>query len=110
MSDDTETTYNGRVDVESPETPLTPLSEGFSPSPWSVLSDQDLFENVGSGPLEPIAIIGMSCRLGGSAHDPESLWDMLMSGRTAWTPGPGKRFNMKAFQDPSGRLAGTVSE
>jgi hypothetical protein len=60
-----------------------------------------------NGVLEPIAIIGMSCRLPGSAQDPSSLWDMLISGRSAWTPGPGKRFNMKAFHDPSGK-SGTV--
>lgn len=88
----------------------TAESEGYSSSPWSVLSGWDTnssVENSGHGSVEPIAIIGMSCRLPGSATDTSSLWDMLVSGRTAWTPGPGKRFNMKAFQDPLGK-AGTV--
>jgi hypothetical protein len=106
MSDDTEATYNERANVE---TPMTLVSEGLSPSPWSMISHQGSSEQVGNAPLQPIAIIGMSCRLPGSAQDPSSLWELLASGRTAWTPGPGNRFNMKAFQDPSGQKAATVS-
>lgn len=68
-----------------------------------VLSDYGTNENVGNGLGEPIAIIGMSCRLPGSAIDPLNFWDMLVAGRTAWTPGPGKRFNMKAFRDPTAK-------
>lgn len=66
--------------------------------------------HVNKSPVEPIAIIGMSCRLPGSAQDPSSLWDMLTSGRTAWTSGPGARFNMNAFQDPSGEKSGMVRQ
>ncbi|KKK25566.1 hypothetical protein P175DRAFT_0531100 [Aspergillus ochraceoroseus IBT 24754] len=87
--------------------------EKFYSSPWSVLSDNEsntFEENVGygssRGPLEPIAIIGMSCRLSGSATDVSSLWEMLKSGRSAWTPGPEMRFNMKAFQEPTGTRSG----
>jgi hypothetical protein len=83
----------------------------FSTStPWSVLSKHEGrgFDAAGHGPAEPIAIIGMSCRLPGSATDTSSFWEMLISGRTAWTPGPGKRFNMEAFQDPTARRSGTV--
>lgn len=59
-------------------------------------------------PCEPIAIVGMSCRIPGAATDPSALWDMLVSGRTAWTPGPGRRFNIKAFQHATANRAGTV--
>lgn len=83
-------------------------SEGFSSS-WSVLSEREASDHGNNGPVEPIAIIGMSCRLGGSATDTSNLWDMLVSRRTAWTPGPGKRFNMAAFQDPTSHRSGTVS-
>ena len=90
----------------------TSTSDGFS-SPWSFLSDHRSGGYHHNGRLgaepEPIAIIGMGCRLPGTAQDPAGLWDMLVSGRTAWTPGPGKRFNMKAFQDPTAQKSGTVS-
>ncbi|KAL2814138.1 hypothetical protein BJX63DRAFT_393019 [Aspergillus granulosus] len=90
-------------------------SERLSSSPWSVLSDNDsntsdeLGHRAGPGSLEPIAIIGMGCRLSGSATDVSSLWDMLKAGRSAWTPGPGTRFNMKAFQEPTGTKSGTTN-
>ncbi|KAK4105143.1 polyketide synthase 3 [Parathielavia hyrcaniae] len=99
-------------------------SDSSSPSaistPWSVVSrhvdgtssTSSLGfspDAAGHGPVEPIAIIGMSCRLPGTATDIPALWDMLVSGRTAWTPGPGKRFNMKAFQDTTGTKASTTN-
>ena len=95
-------------------------SDSSSPSaistPWSLLSKHGGSSSslgvspdaAGHSPIEPIAIIGMSCRLPGTATDIPALWDMLVSGRTAWTPGPGKRFNMKAFQDVTGEKASTV--
>ncbi|PMB67276.1 Compactin diketide synthase mokB [Beauveria bassiana] len=72
-----------------------------SPSSWEEMECGATCSELSSTPPEPIAVIGMSCRLSGSAQDPCSLWEMLTSGRTAWTPGPGNRFNMKAFQSPS---------
>ncbi|KAL2825065.1 hypothetical protein BDW59DRAFT_162011 [Aspergillus cavernicola] len=90
-------------------------SERLSSSPWSVLSDNgsntsdEHGHGSGPGSLEPIAIIGMGCRLSGSATDVSGLWDMLKDGRSGWTPGPGKRFNMKAFQEPTGTRSGTTN-
>ncbi|KAI9367806.1 hypothetical protein BJX61DRAFT_268487 [Aspergillus egyptiacus] len=84
-------------------------------SPWSILSDNDSDTSheqghaAGPGSLEPIAIVGMGCRLSGSATDVSGLWDMLKAGRSGWTPGPGKRFNMKAFQDPTGTRSATTN-
>lgn len=107
----------------SPDSSVAEESDSSSPSaistPWSVLSkhvggssrssSRDVSPDaVGHSPVEPIAIIGMSCRLPGTATDIPALWDMLVSGRTAWTPGPGSRFNMEAFQDVTGKKAGTV--
>ncbi|RDW67402.1 type I polyketide synthase [Aspergillus mulundensis] len=90
-------------------------SERLSSSPWSVLSDNDSNTSdergprAGPGSLEPIAIIGMGCRLSGSATDVSGLWEMLKAGRLGWTPGPGTRFNMKAFQEPTGTRSGTTN-
>jgi acyl transferase domain-containing protein len=84
----------------------TPGSLG---SPWSVMSELGQTKDSGSEPLEPIAIIGLGCRLAGTASSPSALWDMLVSGQTAWTSGPGDRFNMDAFRDASSKDAGTTN-
>ncbi|CAJ2512279.1 Uu.00g052940.m01.CDS01 [Anthostomella pinea] len=53
------------------------------------------------GHLEPIAVVGMSCRLPGSASDPQKLWDLLKQGRSAWGKTPKDRFNQGGFHDTS---------
>jgi acyl transferase domain-containing protein len=49
---------------------------------------------------EPIAIVGMGVRLPGSVSDPESFWDLLMSGRDAVTEVPRDRWDVDALFDP----------
>ncbi|KAI9162667.1 BcPKS11, polyketide synthase [Paramyrothecium foliicola] len=51
--------------------------------------------------LEPIAVVGMSCRLSGDASDTQKLWELLTQGRSAWSKVPKDRFNQEAFHDPS---------
>lgn len=53
------------------------------------------------GHLEPIAVVGMSCRLPGDASDTQKLWELLIQGRSAWSKTPKDRFNQEAFHDPS---------
>lgn len=53
------------------------------------------------GHLEPIAVVGMSCRLSGDASDTQKLWELLSQGRSAWSKVPKDRFNQEAFHDPS---------
>ena len=37
----------------------------------------------GGSPNEPIAVIGLGCRLPGDIHGPDALWDFLAAGRSA---------------------------
>ncbi|KAI1842798.1 hypothetical protein JX266_010974 [Neoarthrinium moseri] len=47
--------------------------------------------------LEPIAVIGMGCRLPGDVGSPADFWDMIMSKGTGQTPKvPASRFNIDA--------------
>ncbi|MEU8703503.1 SDR family NAD(P)-dependent oxidoreductase, partial [Streptomyces sp. NPDC048680] len=48
---------------------------------------------VATGPAgdDPIAIVGMSCRLPGDVATPEDLWRLLTEGRDALSPFPGDR-------------------
>ena len=53
------------------------------------------------GPIEPIAVIGMGCRLPGGANDPEKLWSMVAEGRSGWGEVPADRWNWKSFYHPN---------
>lgn len=53
------------------------------------------------GHLEPIAVVGMSCRLPGDASDTQKLWEFLTQGRSAWSKVPKNRWNQEGFHDTS---------
>ncbi|KAJ5798323.1 polyketide synthase [Penicillium pulvis] len=53
-------------------------------------------------PLEPIAIVGMSCRLPGGVDSSSSLWDLLVQKGSVQTPRvPASRFNIDAYLHPN---------
>lgn len=58
-------------------------------------------EDFTQAPVAPIAVVGLSFRLPGGANSPDEYWDLLASGRSAWTPVPASRFNEAAFHHPS---------
>ena len=58
---------------------------------------------------EPIAIIGLSCRLAGGASNPEKLWEMLAEGRSAWSEVPPDRWIAKGAYHPNPEKLATVS-
>ena len=45
----------------------------------------------------PIAIIGVSCRFPGGAHDLQSLWQILEAGYNVWSDVPPERYNWESF-------------
>lgn len=51
--------------------------------------------------VEPIAIIGMACRLPGGANDPEALWDLLGRGVDTCGPIPADRWSSEVFYNAS---------
>ncbi|KAI0436308.1 polyketide synthase [Xylaria telfairii] len=50
---------------------------------------------------EPLAIVGISCRLPGESNNIDSLWELLANGGDAWSPVPTDRFNETAFYHPN---------
>ncbi|KAL8372278.1 hypothetical protein RB595_001863 [Gaeumannomyces hyphopodioides] len=50
---------------------------------------------------EPVAIIGMSCRLPGGASDPEAFYQLCCLGRSGWTPMPPDRFSKDGYHHPN---------
>ena len=57
---------------------------------------------------EPIAVVGMGCRLPGGAGDPESLWKLLRTGFDAVTDIPPDRWDVDAYYDPDPNAAGKM--
>lgn len=45
----------------------------------------------------PIAIVGVSCRFPGGAHDLQSLWEILEAGYNVWSDVPPERYNWTSF-------------
>ena len=45
----------------------------------------------------PIAIVGVSCRFPGGAHDLQSLWQILEGGYNVWSDVPPERYNCTSF-------------
>ncbi|WP_394838806.1 SDR family NAD(P)-dependent oxidoreductase [Pendulispora rubella] len=55
---------------------------------------------------EPIAIVGIGCRLPGGAHDPEALFRLLLDGRDGIVDIPADRWDPRMYHDPSGKSPG----
>ncbi|KAI1176151.1 hypothetical protein F4777DRAFT_578200 [Nemania sp. FL0916] len=58
---------------------------------------------------ESIAIVGMSCRFGADATNPENLWKMVVEGRSAWSGIPSHRFNLASVHHPNPENISTTS-
>ncbi len=50
---------------------------------------------------EPIAVVGLACRLPGDSNSPTALWDFLYRGGVAKNDPPPSRFNLKGHFDGS---------
>ncbi|KAM7189490.1 hypothetical protein V8F20_010118 [Naviculisporaceae sp. PSN 640] len=60
--------------------------------------------------LEPIAVVGMGCRLPGDVRSPGEFWDMMISKRTGQTPKvPSSRFNIDAHGHENNNRPGSFS-
>jgi hypothetical protein len=58
---------------------------------------------------EPIAIIGMACRLPGGVNSPEDYWRLLKERRDAIVPVPGDRWRMEDYYSPDPEEPGKVN-
>lgn len=52
---------------------------------------------------DPIAVVGMGCRLPGESSSPHALWKFLERGGIARNEPPASRFNLKSHYDGSGK-------
>nr|QEO74256.1 Beta-ketoacyl synthase [uncultured bacterium] len=57
---------------------------------------------------EPIAVVGMACRLPGGAADPEAYWQLLRAGVDAVGDIPADRWDVEAYYDPDPAVPGKM--
>lgn len=58
---------------------------------------------------EPIAVIGMGCRLPGGADSVDAFWQLLESGTDAITEAPPDRWDVNAWYDPDPDAPGKMN-
>ncbi len=59
--------------------------------------------------MRPTAIIGMACKLPGSANTPEQFWVNLMAGKDCISMVPSDRFAIEKFFDPEQGKPGRIN-
>ncbi|MBM4254541.1 MAG: amino acid adenylation domain-containing protein [Deltaproteobacteria bacterium] len=74
---------------------LTPLQKAFV----AIKQLRGKVERLEQADTEPIAIIGMSCRVPG-ANDPESFWQLIRNGEDMVTTVPRERWDIEAYYHP----------
>ena len=57
---------------------------------------------------EPIAVIGIGCRLPGGITTPEQYWELLAQGRDAVTRMPDDRWDVSRYDDPDPSAPGKI--
>ncbi|PTL78227.1 type I polyketide synthase [Vitiosangium sp. GDMCC 1.1324] len=57
---------------------------------------------------EPIAIVGMACRLPGGVESPEDFWDLQVKGVDATSEVPPDRWDAESLYDPDPRAPGKI--
>ena len=59
--------------------------------------------------IEPIAIIGMSCRFPGGVDSPEAFWQLLHDGVDGISEVPSNRWNIDEYYDPDPDAPGKIA-
>src|ERR1700726_2148252 len=88
-----------------PPAPLTPLKRAFL-----ALEDAEArLAALQDAAREPIAIIGLGCRVPGGGDDPDTFWQLLRDGVDAIGPVPSDRWDIDALYDPNPDTPGRIA-
>jgi acyl transferase domain-containing protein len=83
---------------------MTPLQRAV----YALKETQTRLDSLEQKRNEPIAVIGMACRLPGGANDPEAYWRLLVDGVDAIGEVPPDRWDVDAFYDPDPTVPGKM--
>jgi acyl transferase domain-containing protein len=59
--------------------------------------------------IEPLAIVGIGCRLPGGVRTPDDLWNLLVGGLDAITEVPQDRWHASALYHPDPSRSGRMN-
>ncbi|KAJ5635342.1 polyketide synthase-nonribosomal peptide synthetase [Penicillium longicatenatum] len=89
---------------------MSPYLRGDISSSTSEASTPPSVAQVKDGPeYEPIAIIGMGCRLPGGIKSPQDLWKLLTEQRSGQCDVPASRWNIDGFYHPNSNRPGSMN-
>ncbi|KAF5679435.1 polyketide synthase [Fusarium heterosporum] len=57
---------------------------------------------------EPVAIVGMSCRLPGGVNNPKEFWEFLVNGESGYSDFPEDRLNIGSWHHPEAVRPGSI--
>jgi len=83
----------------------------LSPLKRALVAIEDLRARLAraEGGGEPVAIVGMGCRLPGGVDGPEAFWDLLCEGRDGVVEVPAERWDIDAWYDPERAAPGKMN-
>ncbi len=83
----------------------------LSPLKRALLAIEDMQARLDSAERErrePIAVVGLGCRIPGGANSPEEFWQLLHEGRSGVREIPMDRWDVEAFYDPNLEAVGKI--
>jgi acyl transferase domain-containing protein len=85
--------------------------KGLGPKQLTLLALelQEKVESLSKQTLEPLAIVGMSCRFPGGVTSPAAYWRLLSEGVDAISEIPADRWDVNALYDPDPDAAGKIA-
>ncbi|HVV72359.1 MAG TPA: type I polyketide synthase, partial [Verrucomicrobiae bacterium] len=84
----------------------------LSPLKRALLAIEELQAKVDSleqARREPVAVIGLGCRIPGGANDPEAFWNLLREGRSGVCEIPKDRWDVERYYDPNPDAPGKIA-
>ena len=91
---------------------VTPRLEDLTPLQRAFLALEEAESRLTAATLaarEPIAVVGLGCRVPGGGNDAASFWRLIDDGIDAITPVPAERWDHEAFYDPDPTAVGRIA-
>ena len=84
------------------------LAEATSETLPNQVSSEQRVPVASQGLAEPVALIGIGCRMPGRANTPDTFWQLLRDGVDTVAEIPASRWDVDAYYDPRPNVAGKI--